>query len=356
MRRLDFISVAPHLSIFKSGANKTNLGGFLFFIYIIILILLAVVYLYDYINKDNYSYDYTYVRNDTSLSEEKEVEKIMNDDFDFKFFLEIGDDDKYRPLYDNENFLIIDIQKLNEKLYSKKEGLDPKDNFTVINSSNTSMDDCIIKQYDTISKKIDELNLGVFYRCHGPNGTDCDIKDDDKIKTRPYRLNFGYRGYYLDHQTTTGKPINLLPENTYFQDYFEFLENTNIIYLTWNLIKYEETKGVFSKTFQDMSGNKNTFWGGDMDSVQTYTDDGHMKEMPTNYWKIKDQDGNHFIMLLYLENYFKYDYDKYTRTAKSLLDVLSNFCALSSTILSLMSLSLFLSSIISSGRLSFLSY
>ena len=49
MLKLDFISIAPHLSIFKSGANKTNLGGTLFLIYGILFILLSVIYLNDYL-------------------------------------------------------------------------------------------------------------------------------------------------------------------------------------------------------------------------------------------------------------------------------------------------------------------
>ena len=33
MRRIDFISQGPQLSIFKEGANKTILGGVLYLIY-----------------------------------------------------------------------------------------------------------------------------------------------------------------------------------------------------------------------------------------------------------------------------------------------------------------------------------
>ena len=44
MRKLDFISKPPNFSIFKEGANKTNLGGFLFVIYIAIILILAIVY------------------------------------------------------------------------------------------------------------------------------------------------------------------------------------------------------------------------------------------------------------------------------------------------------------------------
>ena len=35
MKKLDFISGTPKISIFREGANKTNLGGTLYLIYLI---------------------------------------------------------------------------------------------------------------------------------------------------------------------------------------------------------------------------------------------------------------------------------------------------------------------------------
>ena len=52
MRKLDFISRSPQLSIFRESSNKNNLGGVLFLIFIIILILLAIVYISDFAMKD----------------------------------------------------------------------------------------------------------------------------------------------------------------------------------------------------------------------------------------------------------------------------------------------------------------
>ena len=62
MRKLDFISKPPNFSIFKEGANKTNLGGFLFVIYIAIILILAIVYFYDYFANDKYQFNYTVVK------------------------------------------------------------------------------------------------------------------------------------------------------------------------------------------------------------------------------------------------------------------------------------------------------
>ena len=119
MRKLDFISAAPNLSIFKSGANKTNLGGVLFFIYIIILILLAVIYCYDYINQESYSFEYTLVKNLTKKIENEQAESIANTEVDFLFSLKKDFADKEEDLNANNNFLIIDLEKLEKKLYFK---------------------------------------------------------------------------------------------------------------------------------------------------------------------------------------------------------------------------------------------
>ena len=62
MRRLDFISKAPNFFIFKEGANKTNLGGFLYMVYIIIILLLAILYFFDYFTNVKYQFNYTLVK------------------------------------------------------------------------------------------------------------------------------------------------------------------------------------------------------------------------------------------------------------------------------------------------------
>ncbi len=81
MRRLDFISKAPNFFIFKEGANKTNLGGTLFFIYIIILALLAIVYLFNYFSHDKYEFNYTLIKksqNDNNFLEKEEQKSMLN--------------------------------------------------------------------------------------------------------------------------------------------------------------------------------------------------------------------------------------------------------------------------------------
>ena len=88
MRRLDFISQSPQLSIFKEDANKTNLGGVLYLIYIIVLLLLAIIYFFDYFSNEKYEYNYTFVKRtlDNEL-EDEDMKSALHYDLDCWFVL-----------------------------------------------------------------------------------------------------------------------------------------------------------------------------------------------------------------------------------------------------------------------------
>ena len=119
-----------------------------------------------------------------------------------------------------------------------------------------------------------------------------------------------YKGFSIDHQNPE-KPIQPLPDDIYLMEKIQFLNNTNIAFLNWELIEYGEEKGVFGKTYSDMVGNNYIYHGGYYKTKDIYTDDGHVSELPDNNWKIKDLDGNHFKLLLYLESHINYlDYER----------------------------------------------
>ena len=87
MRKIDFISTAPNLTIFKTGANQTYLGTSFFLIYLIILLVLAIIYFYDYFSQNNYSFEYTLAKSDTRINENEVIKKINDTDYDFNFSL-----------------------------------------------------------------------------------------------------------------------------------------------------------------------------------------------------------------------------------------------------------------------------
>ena len=334
MKKIDFISVAPNLAIFKTGTNQTYLGASLFLIYLIVLLVLAVIYFYDYFSQSDFSFEYTFAKNATNISNNEEISALSIKDYDFKLYLtkDYNEEDYRKNL--SSNFLIVDIRKLNYKI-STNNSRDHTDGFTVINSNDTFSDECIIKSGEEVTMRIPIIM--VLYRC---NGTTCEIREDDKIKITSYYFHFYYRGYSIDHQNHE-KPVQLLPKDNYLNIDYAFFENTGLIYANWRVFQYEEKKGVFSSIYDKIMGKNSIFYGIDFTSSTILTDDGHIKNLPTDFLKIKDQDGNHFIVLLLLENIISYyDYDKYTRKAKSFLDALTNIFALGSTVLHFFALAL----------------
>ena len=334
MRRIDFISQGPQLSIFKEDANKTNLGGFLYLVYIIVLILLAIIYLFDYFSNEKYEFDYTLVKGmlDEEIDDE-DMKSALNYDLDCFFVLgKDGPDMRTNNISNNDNFVLVDVSLLSKELGSKDRD---QNGYTVINK-NVYIEDYIIKQGDNniYTKNTGDFALGVLYRC---NGSDCNIREEDKINITSYYLYMAYKGLKLDHQNPD-KPIQPLPKSTYWLETVQFLENTNIVYLYWQAIKYEEEKGIFGKTYDNIMGNTNTYYAGNIKSRETFTDDGHMKNLP-NKMGIIDKNGNHFIMLLYLDIFSKTnEYERYSRKEIFFLDVLADVSALASTVLDLMAL------------------
>ena len=298
MRKLDFISGAPQLSIFKEGSNQTNLGGILYFIYLIILILLAIIYFADYFGNDKYEFNYTLVKESYEKIEESKSQKNEHLNYDIEFMFKLGIDNESTPL-ESENFIIWDCNK-----------------------------EEIIREGETKTINTENFQIAVMYICDGKN---CTIREEDKIKVRSYYLNMYYKGYSLQHQDSEA-PIKKLDE--YIPKHIQFLSNTNIVYLNWEYIEYEEEQSIFSKTFNKIKGIDNTYYGGDFESMEVFTDDGHVKTL----FDFKYDENDAIILLLLEIHPNQFQHDKYTRKKNSWLDVLADVSALSSTVLDLMAL------------------
>ena len=177
MKKLDFISKAPNFYIFKEGANKTNLGGFLYMVYIIIILLLAIVYFYDYFINDKYQFNYTLVKSSLSesLDKNEEMSSMLNADISYNVWLGKDDPNPLKPIINNKNFIIVDINKIK---YSQVIGND---------------DECVIKQVIDFKYKTNDLELGVLYRCNLDN---CTIRYEDKIHETSYYLFFGIMDFF----------------------------------------------------------------------------------------------------------------------------------------------------------------
>ena len=298
MRKIDYISKAPQLFIFRNEANQNNLGGILFLIYLIILSLLSIVYFYEYINNEKYQINYNLIMEsyDSGKIKNKNLKKDDKLNVELEVIFSLAKD-RVNQTINGDNFVIMDFAK-EEKI--------PYNIPYKINTGNFS--------------------LFVFYICDLEN---CTIRKEDKIEERSYYLHMDYKGFILNHQDPN-EPIKR--SDKYTPMYIEFLSNTYVYYLNWELIEYEEEKGVFSKNFDSITGKINTYYGGHFKSKQAFLDDGHVRE-----FKFRDKLGNRLMPLLYLEiqpNY--YQHDKYTRKGKSLLYILADIAALGSTIFNLM--------------------
>ncbi len=62
-----------------------------------------------------------------------------------------------------------------------------------------------------------------------------------------------YKGNSFEHQDPEA-PIKKMDK--FILKPLEFLTNTYICYLNWELIEYEEEKGIFSKYFDKMNGKE----------------------------------------------------------------------------------------------------
>ena len=306
MKKLDFISSSPQLSIFRESSNKNNLGGVLFLIFIIIFILLAIAYISDFAINARYNFTYTYMKETYDESGTKEANNQRYDnlykDIEFKFNLA-------------KDYANIPLNSSNFEL--RFQNLSNRNQSTPIEINNT------------ITINTGDFRLFVLYKCDTTvSPPNCNIREEDKIDKygRSYFLNMYYKGYDLYHQDPDS-PIKKSDEFKW--EVIEFLENTNIVYLNWGLIEYEEEKGIFEKNFDRFRNKKNTYYGGDIKSKQSFTDDGHVKKC----W-----DESHIVLLILEIHPVNSQFDRYTRKENSIWDVLANICALSSTVFNIITL------------------
>jgi len=137
-----------------------------------------------------------------------------------------------------------------------------------------------------------------------------------------------YKGPILDHYDKY--PINNIIDrfnnNSFISNKYSFSFNTPTFYsIFWESIEYNDQIGIFDKLFDRK--RKNKYVGGDFELVnkeiiddffKPYTD----KEIANN-WKL--------LCLIGIQSNYEKTI-KYSRKAKSLMDVIANICSLSLTI------------------------
>ena len=297
MNYLDFFSQPPTMFIFQKNSNKTTFGGVLFLIYMIIMIIISLIYILDYFLNDKYIVEYSSYLN----SNNKESSSLFS-------YLDIYNSSisEYNPII-NVSFNIF---KANE---SSKINL--SENFFILDA----FDFKELKRDTFYQKKVSDLGLIVGYNCKDEN---CTLNKDD-YSTFDYYLEIKYNGFVLNHQ----EDIPLKNDsNIIFKKILTFSYTHTIIkFLSWEIIKYKEEKGI-SRLFDKLLGKKNEYTSGYISSIESI-DITH----PIISRKILDK--NFKIIAEFLmsnEN----NYNEYKRRKISLLDAISSIGSLFMTLYS----------------------
>jgi hypothetical protein len=276
MHPLDFISQSPHLFIFNREANKTNFGGLLFIIYIVICLGIFLYYLLNYIENNKYEIQYTLNYNQTLYEDRHAI--LQNDSLNPTMYIDILLHNG-RGKYFNETFIIADLNDLRNWKYS---------------------------DYYYIKEKANNIHIGIFYFCHDIN---CTLKEED---LEDYHfLTLFYRSFLLSHQNDS---IPIYQDEDIIQSYdLEFSMNLKMKQkLNWQVIKYKDKGGLFSKGKE--------YIGGSLKSGHILVEEPYQLKLPIDsYYYAR-------VLFLYeIEIGLNVDYyDEYIRTKVSLLTVFSN--------------------------------
>ena len=224
MHPLDFISEAPNLFIFQRESNKTNFGGFLFFIYLIIIIFICIYYIIDYKKSNKYviqSFSHFNFRNEEKIRE-RNKDILYNPYITFKL-------DLSSYIYD-EDFLV--------------------NKFKLFNAHNNSF----LNRNTSFTERVSDFDLEIYYECESPNCSDF----DELLKnfSSNFYLNLEYDGFYLDHQNKVNPIIKKTDDNNYtFKEYYKLnLNYITSIDIQWKNILYTE-KRIYSKNdYNDSCG------------------------------------------------------------------------------------------------------
>lgn len=202
MKNLDFLSDSPKLFLFQKISNKTFFGGVLFLFYIIFMFILCLVYLLDFLFSDNYEVESSIILN------EKNIVNITS---------------KENP---NVNFQ-LELNSLNGGPADKRlKIIDGNDKF--------------IQRNTEFKKRVSEFDIGIFYECED-NYENCSIPEDIKNEGG-IRFSMKYDSFKLDNQDNT--PLKEIKRKLNFLISLDF---TVLAQLNWNVIKYKEQEGMFSR-------------------------------------------------------------------------------------------------------------
>ena len=286
MNCLDFISESPRNYIFQKNANKTNFGGVITLLYLLTLIIISIIYIYDFYRNGEYEVNYLTINQFNLDQSEIKNDPDINPYKQFMFDLH-SRQSNYNL---SERFLLYDMKKYD-----------------------------FIPRNSIINQRVSDLDMAILYKCENIIENVCILNDSDYYDPSGYIIKTTFNGFRLLHN----EEIPLQKDIINFTDYEYFSFNyPQFRVFIWQVIRYEEIKGLFKKIFDSLvlgKDEKEEYIDGYIPSTELFVID--------NY-KLRDINGTKYKIIYRIMMSNKYDkYIKYKRIRKGLFDVIGNICS-----------------------------
>ena len=170
--KLDLLSNAPKIFIFQKHSNKTHFGGVLTFILLIIILILFAYHLIIFIAEEDYSIQY--IREEKYLYDKEVISRRYGNRYNP--YIEFG----------------LELSNGGNKFLSN--------NYVIFNET----DEQIIPRRQNLTKRVTDINIGIYYKCKNQSDADeCIPSIDD------FMFHFVYIGFKVDHQNSSS-PLHYL--------------------------------------------------------------------------------------------------------------------------------------------------
>ena len=169
-----------------------------------------------------------------------------------------------------------------------------------------------------IKRRVSDLDIGIFYECENINENICKLQDNDYYEPPGYLLKLKYNGFRLFHNETI--PLQKNKVNFTELQFFAFIY-LQFRALLWQVVRYEEIKGLFTKMFNILfkREEKDNYVDGYIASSELFlTDNYRLKDINRKKYKI-------IYRLMIFNSYDKHI--QYKRISKGLLHVIGNICS-----------------------------
>ena len=322
MNILDFLSSSPKNFIFQKQSNKTNLGGILSLIYLIIFLMISTLYITSYAINDKYNIEYFLSHHAESVYDKESDREIILPEESIPYF--------------NLEFRLVDYESdknlIDRLTLWETNAPDSITNFNTSEKAKIEHDlDDLNDYYEYKIKKrrkfVQYYKFQIVYMCQKEECSE--IKD---IFDFEFKLDVFYNQFNISHQEKVplyqvDKSDKLL--TTYLRYNGEtqnFTKSQHI--LNWDIVKYREEKGFLSLFDKIMGKDKNKYsYGLFLESKESIEYD-QPSIVKVGYVNIAD-----VIIKIHYERH-----EEYTRKEIGIIDVISNICSLSLTILSIFTL------------------